>query len=965
VARLYAERNGRRDRAQYRTGPLRFRHKGAPDETSAPADGALEIEVEKGDELSVVIVNPTLMRTLPETAVAAVEDEPNDLGATWKDALKRTAACYGGDSDDEIDFDSMTREEADEYSRFILTENMLVVFSPVLWAFLDDREIDISKGDQAAAILIRDEFVEMMDAEIPRMREEMVEEENAWKLFLEARTSTLPFWNLTEVAGPQGEIWTLMDLAQVVSPGLAWTDLTEGWEEVTLHDPNEENLRDLVLRMVDRPDQWGLTPQQAHLTAYEITRTAYFRMLSLAESAVERAKAAGDCDVAELMLIAGQDADHVVARILPRLVRRVKKDGRETWEPDLVAQNFVKSLRIKGEALRALEDYGRIDDTYKALAVAAATAGTGFALSATGAVATGAAVVLAGDVFDTLVFGGADVQRAIESEALLRYAEGAALVLGEKFYAEAEAARTEWYETAISVLLPGAASMSGFRQLRSLSRANRGARVMLELKNLSPATLARLPDSELRDLAAYFTNLHQRRPGTRWQNLKNRGESLGQRELADLARFDDYFEKAHLSPAPGSVPVGRLHPESHGRTTQVGPEHQVANVQGDASVGRSQLPDTETVALPGSAYRDLPPGEVRINGDGPTLNLGEFLGEGATATAIGVGNRPEGAYRILRRGFSETERGLDDGGYGLLRGVEKGSRGLFEVPKIEGAWLVESVSDPRYESLVGSYITLVKRSEGGAAQDLVRAAGGITPGQLFARDQVVRYLNRNGIAWTDAHFGNFEFKAIDEDHDLWRLVIFDTGGFFPAKGASELEQYQNARAIQEAFALMDEPWRRDWLEALAAGETSQIDDLRALRASDTFGRTAWRVDFELLFGEIEAGYSGCPTMLLHRPFCRRMADLPADLADALARNHTGLAPPLAAPRADGAPARTFTPEQIEEEYRRLFEPPGSTSPPVDPKGSTIDVPPADDGGNVFLFPDARRRSCLDERQRVA
>ena len=37
-------------------------------------------------------------------------------------------------------------------------------------------------------------------------------------------------------------------------------------------------------------------------------------------------------------------------------------------------------------------------------------------------------------------------------------------------------------------------------------------------------------------------------------------------------------------------------------------------------------------------------------------------------------------------------------------------------------------------------------------------------------------------------------ELVDEDRDLWKLVIFDYGGFFPAKGKSKLQKARNARA---------------------------------------------------------------------------------------------------------------------------------------------------------------------------
>ena len=81
--------------------------------------------------------------------------------------------------------------------------------------------------------------------------------------------------------------------------------------------------------------------------------------------------------------------------------------------------------------------------------------------------------------------------------------------------------------------------------------------------------------------------------------------------------------------------------------------------------------------LPKSSYRNLPHGEVRINGDGPTLRLGEHVDAGATTSVISEGESGTRVYRIMRRGFNEWQLMVDEFGTEVIIRLERGSNGIY------------------------------------------------------------------------------------------------------------------------------------------------------------------------------------------------------------------------------------------------------------------------------------------------
>ncbi|MGH7559693.1 MAG: DNA/RNA non-specific endonuclease [Gemmatimonadales bacterium] len=490
---LVLTRTGAPESAEYQSPPIRL-FRGDSRFQSPPEDPrAVSIDVRPGDVLEAEPVDPTIYITVPLKPTVRIVDKPADLGLMWKEALRRVAACHG---DTGYDFDTISRERAETYSKVILTE-------------LGSRKIPINKGDQAAAILIRDELVTVLESEFIAAYRKIADGDDPGVLRFAA-----------ELRRTGGKLWEL----------IRGTDST------------------------------GRNPQaiRAGLRAF----------IAQMQGSVQRARAAGDCNVTELLVIAGHRMDQIVSRIVPRLVELADSRERQYWVPDFVAQGYVTGLHTTGAAVRALDEYAAIDDAYKAMALALVTGGAAFAASTAGYAGTAAYVALGGDLLDMAYFGGKGVMDYLEGRDLLNYAQGALPAAGEEQLAEAELAASEWYTAALGVLAPGLGGLSGLKQLKALRNSEavtRGAAVVGRLDALDDARLARLTDAERADLAALYTDLQARRLG---------GGVLSDAERAQLARFDAYLSggtgalKRELPDDLKSLPV-QVDEALDGRTVRV------------------------------------------------------------------------------------------------------------------------------------------------------------------------------------------------------------------------------------------------------------------------------------------------------------------------------------------------------------------------------------------------------------
>lgn len=393
------------------------------------SDAEVRLPVRAGDRLEARLQNPLDALLVPPTTVADIVADPASLGPSWMSALKRVAACYG--------------EAGVTPDNKYAGREALRVTRRILVAWEHTRTVSVLKGDHAAAILIRDEFVRLANEMLALARQTPARRGNA-------------------------------------SPG--------------------------AMPTLD---------------------------LEKAQAAVKRAVDAGDCNLEELLVLAGQDAPAVVARILPRLVKQ-DESTPPRWVADRVAQGFVKGLHTPAAAIRALEELAAMDDAYKAMAVAVVTLGAALAFEAGGAALVGTYAMVAGDAIDVAIFGTRSVQRYLDGERRYDYAQGAAPVLGsDTVIAEAEAGRESAFWTAVGLIAPGVSGAIGVRQIKNLQAANRGRAILKD--DLSALNdLTRLSDWQRVDLAAYYADMY---------SSASRGRRLSPADQAAFERFRSYFAK--------------------------------------------------------------------------------------------------------------------------------------------------------------------------------------------------------------------------------------------------------------------------------------------------------------------------------------------------------------------------------------------------------------------------------------
>lgn len=555
--------------AEYRSRPIRLIPAGRPNLAPEDQKGSLSVDVKQGDILFIRLQDSDLLRVSPPIAITTVGELPSEASSVWRTALSQAAACYGEDS---IDFAALSDEQEEVYSRYILTEELTSDFrkfmstggtwrdaaratvgmavNPVAYS-LRERKVLLNRGDHAAAILIRDEFIRQMKQPLRDLVSIAGDEEKLWAVYQSRKAVPLPFWNITEVNETSNSVMAAVNAYRFhPDPGgfTSNTDVQEFAkdlgrrfastfdEKVTIGD-----FVDLAMREAGN-DPAAL--RVAHLVSFAKFKDAFRQLVDKAAIAETRARETGNCDLPELLLLAGQDADPVVKSSLPRLLKPAAGGQHSNWVPDRMARNFVKGVKIKGAEARALRQYDRIDDAFKQMALALAT--MGFLNSAV-------ADLLVGGL-EAAVFGTRTLDRYLESQPTLDYAEGASVVLGEGFHREAELLRQDGWDVVADLFLPlGTAGLSA-ATVQSGAAVTRGADLLDRFDALDLALIRQLDQRDQVDLFAHFASL-QNKGSTGWLNKTERAAF---NKYADFLRENGLYidGTAFRNAGPGNFPRG-------------------------------------------------------------------------------------------------------------------------------------------------------------------------------------------------------------------------------------------------------------------------------------------------------------------------------------------------------------------------------------------------------------------------
>jgi hypothetical protein len=284
-----------------------------------------------------------------------------------------------------------------------------------------------------------------------------------------------------------------------------------------------------------------MSHEEVQSWTYEQVVAAAKREVLGMQAATSRVVSASDCNLDELLVVAGHKVDPVIANIMPRLVKLEINQGppkRQHWVRDPVAESYVRGLYLAGAAVRGLEGYSEID-TKAALAAAgilAKAAGIGLELGGQMSAAYWPdAVVTAAD----FAVGAHEVGLYREGESFLEFAQGATPVMGDDIMADAWAGRKSQVMTAIGVLLPAAVGAHSINSSRNFKNVAKG-KALLQGNPGVLDDLTKLTDAERTAVAGYYSDLlaRARRSGV---------DKLDTADRAALDAFGDYFEKSKVA----------------------------------------------------------------------------------------------------------------------------------------------------------------------------------------------------------------------------------------------------------------------------------------------------------------------------------------------------------------------------------------------------------------------------------
>ncbi len=490
--------------------------------------------------LSATWDKPHLLR-IPRPALLAVYDKPADLGGTvWLEALGDARGCYEGG--EHLDIQS----QADELSRFVIAEifsagnlkrGVRKLFAPddpeaaalsaaspgmSILREAGTRRNPVSLGDHAAALLLRDEFIKAAQSKASSYGGTL-NLGRVMDIFLDKALrdgpGADPLWQTAkvEIGGDEVPLKSLLDLGK-------FPELKAKYKII-----GYSGARDFLRTQ---------------------TRKAMRASIKAIEASIKTTQNKGNCDLEHLMVVSARRAPELVAAIVPRLVR-LEGDGRnQWWAPDPVARGYVTQLHTLGSAVRALDDYARLDKAVAAMTVIAVTGvGALFAAQA-GALSTAAYITLAADLVDVAVFGTYGVVDYVDRHDDLDFARGASTVLGADMYLEAEANDPSGLWTAAGVLLPGLGALGSLGNLKALRNIDRGAEIARKLGRFDEASLARLSEPDAKALLAYIAEVKRLQALLRKGGLDGAAERLlrlNRRKLSEadqafLGRYDDFLK---------------------------------------------------------------------------------------------------------------------------------------------------------------------------------------------------------------------------------------------------------------------------------------------------------------------------------------------------------------------------------------------------------------------------------------
>lgn len=424
----------------FRSAPIHLQL-GARGNMRRAADGSITLPLFKGDRLTAVLVPEGLFSypVAPSSATTAIDLANAD--SRWQKALRQAATCNGISVANKPDWAALSRKPVHEYKASIWVPYSIVdkVFYGRKSVDHYKRSLQVRLADHAAMILLRDTFIRMMNETLVDLG--TIKNDEA------------------SLAAYREKIRLLVQdernaIARIHATSPSQLDKTYG---PFMTNPKEGYLLRHTYDLERFANDNNLVLPKARELVRRMTWEAVGTMKNNMKVALQQANELDPCNIESMLMMTGTHFDAVLNRVVPEMMRppgTVAGDA-DSWTPDRYARANIKSLGVLAEAVREQTNFNKADRQFVLTIVSAASMPLMLGESVGSilldmALTAPDAVYLVPDAIETYA-----------SKEELRFARGAAAVLGTARLDEAKAREKTWtslYLDAVLSLGPNVAS---------------------------------------------------------------------------------------------------------------------------------------------------------------------------------------------------------------------------------------------------------------------------------------------------------------------------------------------------------------------------------------------------------------------------------------------------------------------------------------------------------------------------
>ncbi len=421
--------------------------------SSGRVEGLLYLSCDLGEPLQVGPADPRMFSLA--SPVTTLEVSPSEFESLWVGALKRAARVQGLFADVQ-NWATLATREVDRISNTAITQVLfkLEIVSPVgrlvnkLLAKIYDvpplatGNVSVSNrvtlGNQAAMLLMRDRFIEMIEPVADLLTSLKTEAQ-----VLGHMESTAPFMpDLNYAVGNVPVEFYSRDV-----PGL----FREGFTKLFLREVYDQAKLDQTIAVMaageDRRIQ--LSGAQKGMIRSALLKRGFESYRRSVVEALDRAQKLEDKDIQGLLELTGFGFGEVVKDLVPRLVKlQPGPTGSFRFGPDRPARSEVQNLFTTYEAVKAQREYSELDTAF----IVAAASLLPFALG-TGVLRSALALGL--DLVDFADIAFNQLPKLAAEQKEYEFSIGAYPVLGNERFNMADQQRSSGWQILLNLTLAG------------------------------------------------------------------------------------------------------------------------------------------------------------------------------------------------------------------------------------------------------------------------------------------------------------------------------------------------------------------------------------------------------------------------------------------------------------------------------------------------------------------------------